>query len=282
MLSLQARFALGGIVTRMPSPIPFYVIAFNRIRGLREADEFIRRSTIPLELIILDMGSTWKPFIEYRDSLNAQVLHFPYGMGPRDLWVSCELSRIGLGGFFLADGDIDYSEVPADAAAKMICMSNRYPWFPKVGLALKITDLPLDHEGRRIRAWAKGDWAVKWDKETFLTGLDTTIAYYPRRETTFHYRPGLRIAGLYQAIHYPWYEREQTYDEEAKFYVSIASEKISSAQAALMPSANFRAKRLVLILLYHLLKYPLKSRILGGICVRVLSYRGTLKPKTVS
>jgi hypothetical protein len=266
----------------MPSAIPFYLVAFNRIRGLREANEFARRSTIPLELIILDMGSTWKPFVQYRDSLDAQVLHFPYGMGPRDLWVSGELSQISVGSFFLADGDIDYSEVPPDAAAKMVDMSKRYPWIPKVGLALKITDLPLDHEGRRIRAWAKGDWAVKWDKETFLTGLDTTIAYYPRRETTFHYRPGLRIAGRYQVIHYPWYEREQTNDEEAKFYVSIASEKISSAQAALTPSANFRAKRLVLILLYRVLKYPLKSRILGGICVRVLSYRGTLKPKTVS
>ncbi len=262
----------------MPSLIPFYVVAFNRIRGLREAEEFVRRSTIPLELIILDMGSTWKPFIEYRDSLDAQVFHFPYGMGPRDLWVSGELSRIGEGGFFLADGDIDYSEVPLDAAAKMISMSNRYPWFPKVGLALKISDLPLDYEGRRIREWAMGDWAVKWDKETFLTGLDTTIAYYPRRETTFHYRPGLRIAGKYQANHYPWYEREETYDEEAKFYVSIASAKISSAQAALMPSASFRAKRFVLILLYRLLKYPLKSKILGGISVRALSYRGTLTP----
>lgn len=274
----QTAFGHGASVTHMKPAIPFYVVAFNRIKGLREACEFVNRSTIPLELVVLDMGSTWEPFIEYRDSLAVPVFKFPYGMGPRDLWVSGELSRLGSGDFFLSDGDIDYHEVPGDAAEKMIELSKHFPWFPKVGLALRINDLPLDFEGKRIREWAKGDWAVKWDEEVYITGLDTTIAYYPRRENTFYYRPGLRIAGKYQAIHYPWYEREENYDEEVRFYINLARENISSAQAALMPDASFKLKRLVWVQLYRLLKFPLRSKLFGNIGVRILSYRGTLLP----
>jgi len=262
----------------MKPTVPFYIVAFNRIKGLQKALEFTRQSTLSLEPIILDMGSTWAPYIEYRDSLNLKVLNFPLGVGPRDLWVTGEIAKIGTGGFFLADGDIDYTDVAPDAAEKMVALSNRYPWFPKIGLALKITDLPLDAEGNRLRAWAIGDWKVEWDKEIFLTGLDTTTAYYPKRETTFHYRPALRLAGKYQAVHYPWYEREETYDEEARFYTNVANAKISSTKDAPWPSASFRAKRLILIFLYRSLKRPMKSKFFGGFCVRILSYGGTLPP----
>ena len=114
----------------MIKKIPFYVVAFNRINGLKNATEFVNHSSIPLELIVLDMGSTWEPFLEYRDSLGVQIYKFPYGMGPRDLWTSGELARLGTGGFFLADGDIDYSSVDSHAAETMIELSQKYPWFP--------------------------------------------------------------------------------------------------------------------------------------------------------
>lgn len=267
------------MVNHMIEAIPFYVVVFNRIKGLRMASDFVSRSTIPLELVVLDMGSTWQPFIEYRDSLGVQVFKFPQGMGPRDLWVKGELQRLGTGGFFLADGDIDYSEVDSNAAQTMINLSNKYPWFPKVGLSLRIDDLPLDLEGDRIREWAKSDWDVPWNSETFLTGLDTTTAYYPRRETTFFYRPALRIAGKCQANHYPWYERPESYDDEAEFYISLANANISSAQAGLLPSRPFKIKRQIWRLIFTRLNYWLKLQITGKICVRILSFRGTIKPE---
>ena len=262
----------------MQSKIPFYVVAFNRIKGLQMAVEFVKRSTTPIELVVLDMGSTWEPYLKYRDSLDVKVHSFPFGMGPRDLWVTGELAKLGGGGFFLSDGDIDYSEVADDAAQKMIELSEKYPWIPKVGLALKITDLPVDFEGNRLREWAIIDWKVPWANEVFLTGLDTTTAYYPRRDKTFYYRPGLRIAGKYQSNHYPWYERSENFDDEAKFYTRLASANISSAQAGLMPNQNYKMKRQIWILLYRMLKYPLMSRHFGKVCVQILAYRGTIKP----
>jgi hypothetical protein len=263
----------------MLKTIPFYVVAFNRIKGLKSAKEFVDNSSVPLTLIVLDMGSTWEPFLEFRDSLGVKVHHYPKGMGPRDLWTSGKLEELGEGEFFLSDGDIDYSHVSSFAAEQMIQLSREYPWFPKIGLALKINDLPSDLEGNRIRDWAKGDWAVPWDDQTFLTGLDTTIAYYPRREKRFYYRPALRIASKFQATHYPWYERPENYDEEVKFYMNLASPSVSSGQARLLTNRSFKIKRQIWLLLYKILKSPLKTRILGKVCVKILSFRGTITPK---
>jgi len=263
----------------MENRLPFYVVTFNRIKGLKMAVEFVNRSNLPLSLIVLDMGSTWQPFIDYRDSLGCAVFEFPSGMGPRDLWKSGQLITIGEGGFFLSDGDIDYKDVPNDAATKMLEYSRKYPWFPKIGLALKIIDLPNDAEGRRIREWAKMDWAVPFNDECFISGLDTTIAYYPRRETVFYYRPALRLAGKYQANHYPWYERLENQDEESKFYSSLASKKISSAADGLIASNVYKIKRLIWKQLFYFFKLPLKFEIFAKPCIWILSINGKIVVK---
>lgn len=261
----------------MLATVPFYVVTFNRERGLREALTFVANSSIPLELIVLDMGSSLSSFICFRDSLGVKVHHFPRGMGPRDLWINGELLKLGKGGFFLSDGDIDYRDVKFDAAEKMIEISERFPWFPKVGLALQIEDLPQDSEGLRVRDWAAGDWAVELEANIYLTGLDTTIAYYPRRENVFFYRPCLRLAGEYQARHYPWYERQESLDEEGRVYRTLAHSRISSSTDAPWPTTTFRIKRIVWIWLLRVFRLGFKKRALGKIMVRIFSIRYTIK-----
>ena len=148
----------------MSKGVPFYIVCFNRIDGLKFAIEFVEKSKLKLNLIVLDMGSTWPVFIEYRDSLGLEVIKFPKGMGPRDLWTSGVLSDLGSGPFFLSDGDLDYSGAAADAAWAMQEVSRKYPWFPKVGLALGIADLPDDSEGERVLAWESDNWRIRFKK----------------------------------------------------------------------------------------------------------------------
>jgi hypothetical protein len=261
----------------MNSKIPFYVVCFNRIDGLKYALEFVNSSSLSLEMVILDMGSTWNPFIKYRDSLGVRVESFPKGMGPRDLWVTGVIKKLGDGPFFLADGDIDYSGLPSDTASALNSISEKYPWFPKVGLALTVKDLPKDAEGTRVLKWELDNWKVRFADNLYLNGVDTTIAFYPRRESIFYYRPSLRLGGIYTARHYPWYEREETFNEEAKFYYQVAGSSISSTQASELPSRKYRAKHSLLIFIYWLLRKPLKLRLFGKFCVQVISYKGKIK-----
>ena len=66
-------------------PIPFYILTFNRVKGLESALEFSKRSTTELNIVIVDMGSTWPPFLELIDSGRFNVVRFPKGTHPRDL-----------------------------------------------------------------------------------------------------------------------------------------------------------------------------------------------------
>ena len=262
----------------MHAKIPFYVVCFNRIEGLRFALEFVKSSSLPLEAVILDMGSTWEPFITYRDSLGIRIEKFPKGMGPRDLWVTGTIKKLGVGPFFLADGDIDYSGIPSDCASVLKSISEKYPWFPKVGLALTIRDLPMDLEGSRVLKWELENWKVRFRGNLYLNGIDTTIAFYPKREVTFYYRPSLRLGGRYTARHYPWYERKENFNEEAEFYYQVAGSAISTTQAKEFPGRKYRIKHRILIFIYWLLKEPLKFKLFGKLCVQIISYKGKLNP----
>jgi len=262
----------------MIRPIPFYIVCFNRIEGLRFAVKFANSSNLSLEPVILDMGSTWKPFLEYRDSLNLKIIKFPYGTGPRDLWTTGEIGKLGLGDFFLTDGDIDFTGLPLNTAQSLKELSEKYPWFPKVGLALRISDLPQDLESARVLSWEADHWKVQFGQDLYLNGVDTTIAYYPRRESTFYYRPSLRLAGEFTAKHYPWYERDGFLTEEAEYYYGIASANISSTQARQLPVTRYKIKHWILLNIYRILRFPLKTSLLGPLAVRLISYKGTIRP----
>jgi hypothetical protein len=258
------------------NPLPFYIICFNRTKGLKYAVDFARRSTIEIKPIIMDMGSTSPEFMNYRDSLGLKTHYFIKGVGPRDLFTNGTLKNLGAGGFYLADGDLDYSSVPSDAFLRVKELSEDLPWFPKIGLGLQIHDLPDDVEGNRVREWAKMDWATNLSPDIYFSGLDTTFAYYPRRSAQFYYRPALRLAGDYEVRHYPWYERIENFDEEASFYYSQAKASISSTQDALHRTPSTKIKQLILQFCFKAFAPFIRYRVTGPFLVRVLSFRGTI------
>jgi hypothetical protein len=261
----------------MVAGIPFYIVCFNRLHGLQQAILFVERSSIPLKPIILDMGSTWQPYLDYRDSLGLRVELFKYGVGPRDLFVNGFIVTDGTGPFFFSDGDLDYSETSSEAFENMKKVSDKYPWFPKIGLALPLEGVPSDKEGIRVRKWEHDNWRISFKKGIYLNGVDTTIAYYPRREDTFFYRPSLRLADSNSVRHYPWFERNDS--EEAIYYASLARSNISSTAAGDTPSLRYRIKHAILIALYFLSKTPLKFKLTGKLFVNLLARNGTITPK---
>jgi hypothetical protein len=253
---------------------PFYVITFNRVSGLENASRFTERSTLDLDLIILDMGSTYSPFWDYVAQKKLPFHSYSLPRGPRELWTQGHLARLDSEAFFISDGDIDYDNVDSNAFERMYEFGLKYPWFPKVGLALDINDLPDDEEGRRIRSWEKWNWKFEIEKDVFLGGLDTTIAFYPTRTKTFFYRPALRIAGKCTANHYPWLERTSNFSEEVHFYHSVVSSVVSTTASGTQKTFQTRAKLSILFQLFNLTRFVIKSRRFGPLMVKVLAFRG--------
>lgn len=254
--------------------IPFYVITFNRVSGLQNASRFVARSTLDLELIVLDMGSTYTPFWDFLNQMKFQVHSYSLPRGPRQLWTEGHLQELGSGPFFISDGDIDYDLVDSTAFQEMYELSLKYPWIPKVGLALDIKHLPEDKEGKRIESWERRNWKFEIEKDVYLAGLDTTIAFYPTRSRNFFYRPALRLGGRWTANHYPWQERESTISEEVRFYHSKASNLISTTATGTQQSFQTRVKFGVLFQLFKVLQHAVPTRKFGPVAVKILAYRG--------
>jgi hypothetical protein len=257
-------------------PIPFYILTFNRVKGLESAIEFSKRSTTELNIVIVDMGSTWPPFLELLDSGKYNVVRFPKGTHPRDLLLRNHLADLGDGGFFLSDGDIDYSETNSDAFEHLVVLSQEFPWIPKVGLELRTDILPKTEESRRILSWSKYSKSIRIKDDLYLASLDTTIAYYPSRGNRFYLRPALILGGLNSVIHYPWLQDSEKSDEEI-FYNANAIKFISSGNSRPYPSIKFKFSRIIWVLFARLTRAQMRNRRLGKFLVRILSIKGVIK-----
>lgn len=255
--------------------IPFYLVTFNRLLGLNSALEFSQRSTLDIDLIIVDMGSTWDPFLKRLNEISNKK-YFIQNIGPRNLWKNSFLKEEGVGPFFLSDGDIDYSNIPNDAFRKLTEISHLYPWIPKVGLALSTKKIPFDSEGVRVRQWAKYDQKIQILDDLYLSSLDTTVAFYPERNPTFYFRPALRLGGIYTVEHYPWYERSYNMYPETTFYQSNANEFISSSRQKIKKRSKEKLTSKIIFILFYLLHNCIKKKRFGSFVVKLLSFRAKL------
>jgi hypothetical protein len=176
----------------------------------------------------MDMGSEYSIMKDYLDSLSNQKIyvHRLKNIGPRQLWSSDVFrSCVGDRGFFLTDGDIDFSESHPDVLQKLISTSEKYKYFKKVGCALALNKLPDKLDKSRLIFESEGDNWSKYrliDRDTYLAPIDTTIAYYPRYTNDFFHWPAIRVAGEYSVIHTPWHVDYANLNEEEKFYIDSA------------------------------------------------------------
>jgi hypothetical protein len=89
----------------------------------------------------------------------------------------------------------------------------------KVGLGLRIDDLPDNPLGEKVRAWESAFWARRtWTKRSWAAPVDTTLALYrslgvmPGSRIT----PAARLDVPYLLRHLPWYGDLD--EAEAEYY----------------------------------------------------------------
>jgi hypothetical protein len=247
--------------------IPFYVITFNRIRGLQAAYDYVNRSSMNLQLLLLDMGSSNIDFFDRVRDLEIPMIDMTDFRHPRELFRKGRITEIGSGPYFLSDGDIDYSDLPVDAFKKMVRVSEEFPWIPKVGLSLRTDHLPPTKETERIRKWLLPEQTIRLKKDCFLSGIDTTIAYYPRRSDSFSIRPAIRISGKYAVNHYPW---EQIVTPESIYYESACNLDIASSVSGKFPGTVDVLKQFTILMFYFIVKYPMRTAVFGPSIVRII------------
>jgi hypothetical protein len=191
---------------------PCVIITRDRASYTRRCLSSLARYSDQLDLHIVDHGSTWWPMLQLLEDLEEDegfTVHRRGDHGPRSLWDWDGLRDIvGDRPYLVTDPDIELDETcPDDWLSQMGgALAEGYA---KVGLGLRLDDLPDTPRSLRVADWEGRFWATPGPRgDGYLAPVDTTLALYPPLgdQPRFHLGPALRLAPPYLAHHLPWYE----------------------------------------------------------------------------
>ncbi len=240
------------------SAIPFFIVTHNRLSGLASALDFLNKQDLPVQIVVADMKSSYPPmvsYLNYLESFDNVTVWRCENIGPRGLFFDDRFRsyvKSRGGNFFLADGDIDYSDTSIYLLYKLVEISMKFPGFHKVGAALRLDDLP-DHsrcvaqKSQTIRSGERRNFSETREVRpgVFLAPLDTTTAYYRKLTDRYYFWPTLRVGGKFTVRHSPWYEDDSQLNAEQSYYISNQRKDISTMGGRQLSYSNDSERLLV-------------------------------------
>ena len=191
---------------------------------------------------LCDNASTYPPMVEFLSTTKHNVVHLGFNLGHRAPWLSGLVAEHGYNTHFVVtDPDVvPTDDCPSDLFEKFAVTLDQHPEIDKIGLSLKIDDLP-DHYRHKndVITWEQQFWTTTYVEGFYKADVDTTFAVY---------RPGgghqngnsLRSMAPYSARHMPWYEDSVTTNAELDFYIKNADPLIINWDHITLP-ASLRA-----------------------------------------
>ncbi len=219
---------------------PILIISFNRLTVLQKLLD--RLDCLKHKrIIIVDNASTYPPLLEFFRDLGqkAEIVRMDKNYGHmvlHQVWAERQL-RVHLGledmNYIYTDNDMmpEY-DCPNDYIEKFSSVLNKYPWVKKVGLSIRIDDLPDTFEKKGIltrwesQFWRRGFRDTELNLDLYHAAIDTTFAMQ-RAGQRADYVDGsvcLRTGPPYIAKHFPWYIDSKNLSDEDKYYIETAGE----------------------------------------------------------
>jgi len=198
--------------------IPVFVTVRDRVTCLKVLIDRLETLDDVGPIVLLDNASTYAPLLEYLAETPHEVVTLP-NLGNRALWIADVHPELRRGRFVLTDPDV-IPDCPDDALAVLGRVLDRHPELVKVGLGLRIDDLPSEAEA--VRAWESQFWLNALEPGVYDAGVDTTFALY-RPDGGSAITPAARTGPPYVARHLPWYQT----DPEETYYRAHATPGIS-------------------------------------------------------
>lgn len=213
--------------------IPIIIISYNQLNFLKQLVGFLK-SRNHSNIVIIDNNSTYKPLLDYFDSIESTVsLHrLNENMGHLVFWKNKKLfDKYSKGYYVITDSDIvPDSECPSDFLKhfRNILMHNET--VTKVGFSLMINDIPETNSNKsKILKWESQFHQNKNSKGDSLTSIDTTFALYRPNykysEESFF--AAIRTGKPYQSRHGGWYLDTKNLSEEQSYFYRNCNESSS-------------------------------------------------------
>lgn len=212
---------------------PIIINNFNRLSTTRKLYKDLATLGYT-NIIILDNRSTYLPLLDWYRSLKNKpgvTVHLlGRNCGHQALWKSGLINSFtGYDYIAYTDSDLELNKnTPKNFIEQMANISKHF-LFDKVGLAIKIDDLPNNFMGKTI----KGTESIYWVKkivyrhyELYQGMIDTTFSIINPRKSFLY--PALRVAGDFTCIHKPWYIDFDNIDKEEQYMLDTVDEGIST------------------------------------------------------
>lgn len=184
------------------------VITRDRLSVTKLCLESLAARKDQLEIHVVDHGSTWEPMVEYLKSLPFPV-HYRGDQPPRSLWEWQKLDHlVGPYSYIVTDPDVVIDDDCPSDWVDQLKAELRHENVIKVGLGLKLSDLPDTPLAAKVKEWENAFWiSTTGCVRGFYAPVDTTLAIYHPLTVTHRFKihPAVRLGPPYLVRHLPWY-----------------------------------------------------------------------------
>lgn len=210
--------------------IPIVILNKDRLNPLRMLVDALHKRNYE-NIIIIDNESSYQPLLDWYKTSRVKVFHNTFNETLFDTGTFYRLAMemryppfvdIVRGHYVFTDSDVVPDDcVPADFIEHMIEVCNEFS-VHKVGLSLRIDDLPNTESGRLFYNMEKGYWenTIPHSKYTlYRAGVDTTFALYHPNSPPLLNMNVIRMGGNYIARHLPWYYDINNLPDDEMYYL---------------------------------------------------------------
>jgi hypothetical protein len=199
--------------------VPIFINVRDRLICLEKLLDWLERAG-HRNITLIDNASTYPPLLSLLDQCKYRTIRLKRNLGNSALWRLKELRGVITNEWFVyTDPDVIPADTcPLDVVVQMRRMLQKFPFYLKAGLGLRLDDLPdRYHLKRAVIDWEQHLIGKEIAQEVFEADVDTTFALY-RPGAPCTTGPSVRFQGRYSARHLPWYCDSSEPDEEERYY----------------------------------------------------------------
>ncbi len=199
-----------------------YIISRNRLTLMVNMANWLADFVEP---VIVDNDSDYPPLLRYYETCPHKVIRVNANLGSEVIWKTGIVDDHSSGeSYLITDPDLDMTGVPNDWLEELQTGLDKHPSITKVGIGLRLDDLPDTEIAKQAKEWEASKWAYPLDDGRFYSAsTDTTLCLCRTRDHTYE---AIRTAAPYLARHIPWYYTDvESIPEDEIYYMKTVDRK---------------------------------------------------------
>jgi hypothetical protein len=196
-----------------------FIIVRDRLELMKALLAWLKKQGLS-KIVFIDNDSQLPPLVDFLNHTEYQVLEMRQNTKQSGIWTQGIIKVLLPDDFYIVtDPDIVPATEKGDTIKYLYEIHEKYPHHLKVGLGLKIDDLPDHYPLKKdVIKWESQFWKHELGPGLYEAGVDTTFALYKPYTYDYIIHPSIRTGEPYTARHLPWYDKPEKLSDEEVFY----------------------------------------------------------------